>query len=175
MPSTIWSPIRLDWRRCLPHHSLHPRDQLCPAQPQEQGKNADFLWRIWIITNMNSLTKTLYVMTQDSPECAAAACLRGSNGPTLPYWSHGNMVLGFHQITDSVDRPDLHKACTQSYTRRPGHVYDMYRRLMDVADAEPRYNERYRIYQFFAKNPEGRNLEFQAFLAHGWQTAVLPD
>ena len=77
------------------------------------------------------------------------------------------MVLGFHQITDSVDRPDLHKACTHSYARQPGHVDEMYRRLMDVADAEPRYNERYRIYQFFAKNPEGRNLEFQAFLAHG--------
>jgi len=64
---------------------------------------------------LNSLTKTLYVMTQDSPECEAAACLRGSNGPTLPYWSHGNMGLGFHQITDSVDRPDLHRVCTHSY------------------------------------------------------------
>ena len=93
------------------------------------------------------------------------------------------MGLGFHQITDSVDRPDLHRACTHSYTRRRGHVDEMYRRLMDVADAEPRYNERYRIYQFYAKDPEGRNLKFQAFLhpltevtiAHGRHTAVLPD
>jgi hypothetical protein len=56
------------------------------------------------------------------------------------------MVLGFHQITDSVDRSDLHRACTPSHTRRQGHVDEMYRRLMDVADEEPRYNERYRIY-----------------------------
>jgi len=31
-------------------------------------------------------------------------------------------------------------------------------------DGRPRVNERYQIYQFFAQDPEGRNLEFQAFL-----------
>jgi hypothetical protein len=43
-------------------------------------------------------------------------------------------------------------------------VDEMYNLLQDISDGQPRYNERYRIYQFFAKDPEGRNLEFQAFL-----------
>jgi hypothetical protein len=33
-----------------------------------------------------------------------------------------------------------------------------------TADGPPRVNDRYQIYQFFAKDPEGRQLEFQAFL-----------
>lgn len=40
----------------------------------------------------------------------------------------------------------------------------MHGKLEDIADGKPRHNERYQIYQFFAKDPEGRNLEFQAFL-----------
>ena len=71
------------------------------------------------------------------------------------------MVQGFHQITDSVDRSDLHRACTHSHTRRQGHVDEMYRRLMDVADAEPRYNERYRIYHFLPKIPRVEILNFK--------------
>ena len=43
-------------------------------------------------------------------------------------------------------------------------VGEMYNELEDIADGKPRHNERYQIYQFFAKDPEGRNLEFQAFL-----------
>ena len=83
--------------------------------------------------------------------------------PNITLLSHGNMVLGFHQITDSEDRLDLQGMYTFVYPST-GHVDEMYRRLLDVADGEPRYNERYRIYQFFAKDPEGRKLEFQAFL-----------
>ena len=41
----------------------------------------------------------------------------------------------------------------------------MYERFKDTtADGPPRDNPKYKIYQFFAKDPEGRQLEFQAFL-----------
>jgi hypothetical protein len=36
-------------------------------------------------------------------------------------------------------------------------------RLADAAREEPHYNDTYGIYQFFADDPEGRAVEFQAF------------
>lgn len=82
--------------------------------------------------------------------------------PNITILSHGNMVLGFHQTVDD-GTPDLHGMYTFVYPSIE-QVDEMYRNLQDIADGCPRYNERYRIYQFFAKDPEGRNLEFQAFL-----------
>lgn len=38
-----------------------------------------------------------------------------------------------------------------------------YEALADVADGEPRHNETYEIYQFFAEDPEGRTVEVQTF------------
>ncbi|XVH30950.1 VOC family protein [Haloferacaceae archaeon DSL9] len=40
----------------------------------------------------------------------------------------------------------------------------MYGRVGDAATERPHENERYRIYQFFAEDPDGRTAEFQAFL-----------
>ena len=82
--------------------------------------------------------------------------------PNITILSHGNMVLGFHQTVDD-DRPDLHGMYTFVYPSIE-KVDTMYRNLQDIADGCPRFNEKYRIYQFFATDPEGRNLEFQAFL-----------
>lgn len=82
--------------------------------------------------------------------------------PNITVLNHGNMILGFHQI-QSEDEPDLQGMYTFVYPSRE-QVDQMYAKLQDIADGEPRHNERYRIYQFFAKDPEGRNLEFQAFL-----------
>ena len=45
-------------------------------------------------------------------------------------------------------------------------VDTMYEALASVADEEPRYNERYEIYQFFASDPDGRTVEVQCF-EHG--------
>lgn len=39
----------------------------------------------------------------------------------------------------------------------------MYERVASVADDEPRFNEEYEIYQFFATDPDGRTAEFQTF------------
>jgi len=93
--------------------------------------------------------------------------------PNITILNHGNMILGFHQIITSEKeeeekekdqtRPDVQGMYTFVYPSKE-QVDDMYRKLEDVADGKPRHNERYQIYQFFAKDPEGRNLEFQAFL-----------
>jgi len=48
------------------------------------------------------------------------------------------------------------------YDDRAG-VDDAYEDLEARADGEPRYNETYEIYQFFASDPEGRTVEFQTF------------
>ncbi|SFB94514.1 hypothetical protein SAMN05444422_103179 [Halobiforma haloterrestris] len=42
-------------------------------------------------------------------------------------------------------------------------VDDAYEELAELADEEPRYNETYDIYQFFASDPESRTVEFQTF------------
>jgi hypothetical protein len=39
----------------------------------------------------------------------------------------------------------------------------VYESLESVADEEPRYNDRYEIYQFFAIDPENRTVEVQTF------------
>ena len=83
--------------------------------------------------------------------------------PDITVLKHGNMILGFHQLKGSDEQPDLHGMYTFVYPSRE-MVDEMYEKLADIADGGPRHNERYRIYQFFAKDPEGRNLEFQAFL-----------
>eukprot|EP00565_Helicotheca_tamesis_P001908 CAMPEP_0185727448 /NCGR_PEP_ID=MMETSP1171-20130828/3139_1 /TAXON_ID=374046 /ORGANISM="Helicotheca tamensis, Strain CCMP826" /LENGTH=146 /DNA_ID=CAMNT_0028396023 /DNA_START=245 /DNA_END=686 /DNA_ORIENTATION=+ len=84
--------------------------------------------------------------------------------PDITILQHGNMLLGFHQIKDgSNDTPDVSGMYTFVYPSW-SQVDKMYDRLKDIADGTPRVNERYKIYQFFATDPEGRTVEFQAFL-----------
>jgi catechol-2,3-dioxygenase len=84
--------------------------------------------------------------------------------PNIIILHHGNMILGFHQIQNlDKQEPDLQGMYTFVYPSRK-QVDDMHTKLQNVADGKPRNNETYRIYQFFAKDPEGRDLEFQAFL-----------
>jgi catechol-2,3-dioxygenase len=85
--------------------------------------------------------------------------------PNITILKFGNLIIGWHQIEDNQDgQPDL----TGMYTfvvpskDEVDQLYEMFRST--TADGPPRVNERYKIYQFFAKDPEGRNLEFQAFL-----------
>jgi len=71
---------------------------------------------------------------------------------------HGNLLLGFCQ-RDETDRGGI---ITFFYDTR--HEVDlMHVRLRDRARAEPQRNERYRIYHFFASDPEERTIEFQTF------------
>lgn len=73
--------------------------------------------------------------------------------------SHGNLLLGFCQR----DEPDLEGMITFFYPEK-SDVDDMYEMLSNIATSRPTLNEKYQIYQFFAEDPEGRALEFQAFL-----------
>ncbi len=73
--------------------------------------------------------------------------------------SQGNLLLGF------CDRevPELEGMVTFFYPTKED-VDAMYDMLSHIATSQPVENEKYQIYQFFAEDPEGRALEFQAFL-----------
>ncbi len=71
----------------------------------------------------------------------------------------GNMILGFCSRDDS----DFEGLLTFVYADREG-VDVAYSEMADIATTEPLENDRYGIYQFFGEDPEGRGLEFQAFL-----------
>jgi len=71
---------------------------------------------------------------------------------------HGNLLVGFCERTGA----ETQGMVTFFYGSR-AEVDEMHRQLTDVAEAPPRENPKYRIYQFFARDPEGRALEFQHF------------
>jgi predicted lactoylglutathione lyase len=72
---------------------------------------------------------------------------------------HENLLLGFCTRKE-VD----HSGMITFVYRSREEVDAMYARLKDLARESPRENEKYRIYQFFAHDPEDRILEFQYFL-----------
>ncbi len=72
---------------------------------------------------------------------------------------HGNLLLGFCES----ERPDVQGTITFFYPDRED-VDEMHEKFADIAITELKENERYRIYNFFAKDPEGRSIEFQTFL-----------
>ncbi len=71
----------------------------------------------------------------------------------------GNLLVGFCQGEEA----ETNGMITLFY-ETPSEVDDMYRAMQSRATGKPVINERYNIYQFFARDPEGRALEFQAFL-----------
>jgi catechol 2,3-dioxygenase-like lactoylglutathione lyase family enzyme len=79
--------------------------------------------------------------------------------PGICILRHGNLLLGFHAQPEA----DTQGMFTFFYRTR-AEVDEMYRRLKGCATTEPKENQRYRIYHFFGKDPEGRNIECQAFL-----------
>jgi hypothetical protein len=81
--------------------------------------------------------------------------------------SHGNLLIGFCQR----DRSETDGMITFFYPSRE-EVDRIFAELQDIASTDPAENQRYRIYQFFAADPEGRALEFQAFL-HPLQALMI--
>jgi hypothetical protein len=79
--------------------------------------------------------------------------------PGIAILRHGNLLLGFNR----QDEPDTQGVFTFFYETR-AEVDDMHERLADVALGPPRENAKYRIYHFYARDPEGRSVEFQQFL-----------
>lgn len=72
---------------------------------------------------------------------------------------HGNLLIGFCK-RDYVDKDGI----ITLFYRDVEEVNRMYGRLKDVAENKPVKNDKYKIYHFFAKDPEGRKLEFLTFL-----------
>lgn len=73
--------------------------------------------------------------------------------------SHGNLLLGFCQREGAET-----EGMITFYYDTKAEVDRKYEKLKDIAETKPKENETYRIYQWFAEDPEGRALEFQAFL-----------
>lgn len=72
---------------------------------------------------------------------------------------HDDLALGFCER----EHADTGGIITFWY-RTNEEVDERYRELEDVADGPPALNEKYRIYHFFLRDPEGRMLEVQRFL-----------
>ncbi|MHA1137158.1 MAG: VOC family protein [Candidatus Thorarchaeota archaeon] len=73
--------------------------------------------------------------------------------------NHGNFLLGFCE-RDVAET----EGCLTLFYPSKEDVDVMYDQLKQISTSEPAVNERYQIYNFFTKDPEGRTLEFQAFL-----------
>jgi nitroreductase len=71
---------------------------------------------------------------------------------------HGNFIFGLCQR----DEADTGGIITFFYETREA-VDLMYDKFKSIATSEPSHNDKYKIYQFFATDPEGRTLEFQYF------------
>lgn len=72
---------------------------------------------------------------------------------------HENFLLGFCQREEK----DTSGIITFFY-RTKEQVDEMYDKLKQRATSKPTENEKYRIYQFFSRDPEDRVVEFQCFL-----------
>jgi len=71
----------------------------------------------------------------------------------------GNMKLGFC----SADAAETQGTITFVYASRE-KVDEAYFRHLDIATTKPEQSDFFKIYHFWARDPEGRNLEFQCFL-----------
>ncbi|MHA2224120.1 MAG: VOC family protein [Candidatus Hodarchaeales archaeon] len=74
-------------------------------------------------------------------------------------FKHDNFLFGF------CERSEEEESCLLTFFyKKTEEVDKMYKKLIDLATSKPEKNEKYSIYQFYAHDPDGRNLEFQAFL-----------
>jgi len=73
--------------------------------------------------------------------------------------NHGNLLLGFCERSSA----ELDGMITFFFPTKDD-VDGMYMMLKHIAKTKPEENKAYKIYHFFAEDPEGRVLEFQSFL-----------
>ena len=73
-------------------------------------------------------------------------------------FKYGNLLLGFCQR----EVVDVCGIVTFVFQDRTG-VDEMYKKLRSLAEHPPHDNPEYRIYHFFAKDPDGRLIEIQCF------------
>lgn len=79
--------------------------------------------------------------------------------PGIEILSHENLLVGFSRALVA----DVDSLLTFFYPNRED-VDRVYRRVAEFATGAPKENERYRIYNFFGEDPDGRRFEVQAFL-----------
>jgi hypothetical protein len=72
---------------------------------------------------------------------------------------YGNLLIGFCQS----QKPDLDSLVTLFYETKED-VDQLYQDFGSDSVAAPKENSKYRIYHFYARDPEGRSIEFQSFL-----------
>lgn len=72
---------------------------------------------------------------------------------------HGNMLLGFCEGNEIDDEGTI-----TFFYEKEEKVDQMYKKFKDSAKGEPKENEKFNIYNFFAEDIEGRTIEFQTFL-----------
>lgn len=72
---------------------------------------------------------------------------------------YGNLLVGF--CAGKKSEPDV--VITFFFESREG-VNNQYQKFKSIAIAPPKENKKYRIYHFYALDPEGRSIEFQCFL-----------
>jgi nitroreductase len=71
---------------------------------------------------------------------------------------HDNMLLGFCERDES----EIQGTITFFYDTE-ADVDEMYEKMQEHVLGEPEVNDKYRIYRFYARDPEDRRLEFQSF------------
>jgi len=71
---------------------------------------------------------------------------------------HGNFLFGFCERKE-VDKCGI---LTFFYEKK-SEVDQVYCEINAIATSEPKLNEKYHVYNFFAEDPEGRKIEFQYF------------
>jgi len=79
--------------------------------------------------------------------------------PGIAILKHGNMLVGLHEQPGA----DMDGLLTFFEPERE-YVDQMHELVKDAALGQPKENPKYRIYHFFARDPEGRKVEFQSFL-----------
>lgn len=79
--------------------------------------------------------------------------------PEINILRHGNMIFGFHQQNEASKDVLL----TFFYPDKES-VVKMYKELKEIALEPPKENKNYNIFNFFARDPEDRLIEFQVFL-----------
>lgn len=72
----------------------------------------------------------------------------------------GNMLFGFCER----DGSDEKGALLTFFYENQSEVDRAYEKFKEAAENPPQENPTYRIYHFYAKDPDGRRIEFQHFL-----------
>ena len=73
---------------------------------------------------------------------------------------HDNFLFGFCERGGEITKGWL----LTFFYKTSQEVDALYEKMKDLAETKPQKNDKYNIYRFFSKDPEGRDLEFQTFL-----------